>query len=87
LEAHYLGQAVANLVCTLSPQRIVIGGGVAGHTGLFLMIRAEAQRLLNGYVQMPTILERMDEYVVPPGLGGRAGVLGSIVLAEQALGN
>ncbi len=84
LEAHYLGQAVANLVCTLSPQRIIIGGGVAGHAGLFPMIRAEAQKLLNGYVQVPALLKRIDDYVVPPGLGARAGVLGAIVLAERA---
>jgi fructokinase len=87
LEANYLGQAVANLVCTLSPQRIIIGGGVAGHAALFPMIRAEAQKLLNGYVQMPAIVEGMDEYVAPPGLGARAGVLGALALAERALGN
>jgi fructokinase len=84
LEAHYLGQAAANLVCTLSPRRIIIGGGVTGNAGLFPLIRAEARKLLNGYVQTPAILDGLDEYIVPPGLGVRAGVLGALALAEQA---
>jgi fructokinase len=37
--------------------------------------------LLNGYIQAPEILERIDQYIVPPGLGGNAGVLGAIALA------
>jgi fructokinase len=42
-------------------------------------------KLLNGYVQSPAILERIDEYIVPPALGGEAGVLGAFALAEMAL--
>jgi fructokinase len=41
------------------------------------------QEYLNGYVQSPEILERIDSYIVPPGLGNKAGVLGAIALAEQ----
>jgi fructokinase len=50
---------------------------------LFPMIRTEVQKLLNGYVGSPVILEHIDDYIVPPGLGGRAGVLGAIALAQQ----
>jgi fructokinase len=52
-----------------------------GH--LFPLIREQAGRLLNGYIQLPVILERIDEYIVPPALGDRAGVLGAIALARQ----
>lgn len=87
LEAHYLGAGVASLVCTLSPQRVILGGGVMGQAHLFPLVRAEVRRLLNGYVQMPAILtDAIDGYIVPPGLGGRAGVLGSIALGELAAG-
>ena len=76
LEAHYLALAVNNWACVLSPQRIIMGGGVMQHTGLFEMIRAELATILNAY--MPA------SQVLPPMLGGRAGVLGALVLAEQA---
>lgn len=84
LQAHYLGLALTTWVCTLSPSLIVIGGGVMQQPHLFPMIRQELGRLLNGYVRAPEILEGLDRYVVPPQLGGRAGVLGALVLARQA---
>ena len=84
LEAHYIAQGLANIICTLSPQRIVLGGGVMSQAQLFPLIRAEVTRLLNGYIQSPWIHERSNEYIVPPGLGSRAGVLGSIALAQSA---
>jgi fructokinase len=84
LEAHYLALGLANYVCILSPQRIVLGGGVMQQPHLFAPIRKELVRLLNGYIQAPEILERTEEFIVPPLLGSRAGVLGGLVLAEQA---
>jgi fructokinase len=84
LEAHYLALGLATWVCTLSPQRIVMGGGVMQQPHLFPMIRRELAQLLNGYIRARSVLEEMDAYVVPPGLGSRAGVLGAMVLAEQA---
>lgn len=81
LEAHYIALALNNLVCALSPQRIILGGGVMQQSQLFPLIRSELQALLNGYIQSPLLLERMEEYVLPPALGPRAGVLGAIALA------
>ncbi|MFN2144727.1 MAG: ROK family protein [Anaerolineales bacterium] len=86
MEADYIGQACASFVVTLSPQRIILGGGVMEAPGLFPMVRERTQQILNGYVQMPQILEEIDSYIVPPGLGNKAGVLGAIALAERALG-
>jgi fructokinase len=82
LQAHYLALAVVNLICTISPERIVIGGGVMEQPHLFVRVRAEVQHLLNGYVEAPAILGHIDGYIVPPGLGSRAGVLGAIALAK-----
>lgn len=84
LEAHYLALGVANLVCTLSPQRIILGGGVMHQPGLFPMIRRETVELLNGYIRVEKITGQIDEYVVPAQLGDNAGVLGGIALAVQA---
>jgi fructokinase len=84
LEAHYLALGLVNLICTISPQRIILGGGVMKQIGLFRTLRRNVQNLLNGYVQVPVILEQIDQYIVPAALGDRAGVLGAIALAKKA---
>jgi len=85
LEAHYISLAVVNLICAYSPRRIVLGGGVAQHPGLHAAVQARVQKLLNGYIHSPLILEHMDEYLVPPSLGKRSGVLGAIALAMNVI--
>jgi len=84
LEARYLALALVNLICTLSPQRIIIGGGVMEQSHLFPLVRRDVKALLNDYVQAPAILEDIDDYIVPPALGGRAGVLGALALAARS---
>ncbi|HRW07569.1 MAG TPA: ROK family protein [Caldilineaceae bacterium] len=84
LEAHYLAYGLATIIYTLSPQRIVMGGGVMDQRHLFPLIHNNVYTLLNGYIQSDQILENMDSYIVPPGLGSRAGVLGAIALAQDA---
>ena len=84
LEAHYLALALASWVCTLSPKCILLGGGVMQQSQLFDLVRNELARLLNGYVRTEQILSGLDRYVRPPLLGSHAGVLGALVLAEQA---
>lgn len=81
LESDYLAAAVMNLAVTLSPQRFILGGGVMEQPHLFTMIREKFSRMMNGYVRHIDLLEHLDEYIQPPGLGGRAGILGSLVLA------
>jgi len=85
LEAHYLALGLVNFICTLSPQRIILGGGVmVGQPHLFPRIRMNVQNLLNDYVQAPQIKADIDQFIVLPQLGNRAGVLGAISLAIQA---
>lgn len=84
LEAHYLALMCANLTLTISPQRIILGGGVMHQPQMFPLVRAETQRALNKYVRMPQIETAIDTYIVPPGLGDRAGVLGALALAALA---
>jgi len=84
LEAHYLALGLANWVCTLSPKRIVLGGGVMQKEWLFPLVRGELVRLLNGYVQSAELTSHLEEYVVPAKLGNRAGIAGALALAQQA---
>jgi fructokinase len=84
LEATYLAHALVNYTLTLAPQRIIMGGGVMAQEQLFPLIRAKVLALLNGYFQVAEVTEQINEYIVPPGLGSRAGVLGAIALAQRA---
>ena len=84
LEARYLALAINDFICTLSPQRVIIGGGVMEQTQLFPMVRENVRQLLNNYIQANEILQDIDHYIVPPALGKQAGVLGAIALAIEA---
>jgi fructokinase len=86
LEADYLALGLVNVICTISPQRIVVGGGVVETPGLLPLVRARVRDLLAGYVAVPELTEDLDSYIVPPALGRLAGVVGALVLAEQAAG-
>ena len=83
LEAQYLALGVTNLVCTLSPQRIILGGGVMRRSFLFPMVRRKTLELLNNYIRVSEITDHIDEYIVPAQLGENAGVLGAIALALE----
>ncbi|MBV8064626.1 MAG: ROK family protein [Actinobacteria bacterium] len=77
LEAEYLALGLLNVVTVLSPQLIVLGGGVMHKAGLLELVRGRMDELAAGYVAVPD--------VVAPGLGDRAGVLGALELARLAL--
>jgi fructokinase len=81
LEADYIAQVLVTTIYTLSPQRIVLGGGVMQQALLFPKIRTLVKSYLNGYVQSPQILDQIDSYIVPPGLGTYSGMYGAIALA------
>jgi fructokinase len=84
LQADYLGQLCAQLVLTVSPQRIIIGGGVMSQDRLFPLVRLRMRHWLGGYIDRPEILIHADRYVVPPALGAQSGVLGALKLAINA---
>src|SRR6185312_17507000 len=63
LEAEYLALGLANLVLTLSPRRIVVGGGVAARPGLLELVRDRLPEVLAGYVEAPALGAGIDGYV------------------------
>ncbi|MBP2708397.1 ROK family protein [Microbispora sp. RL4-1S] len=87
LEAEYLALAVLNLTYALSPERVIVGGGVAKHPALLARVRARLLDLAAGYPATPALTDpaAMDEYVVAPSLGDRAGVIGAVELARDEL--
>ncbi len=84
LESDYLAQMCVNLIVTVSPEKIVLGGGVMHRTYLLDRIRKETVRLLNGYIQAPEITARIDSYIVIPELYPISGLIGAWLLGKEA---
>ena len=84
LEAEYLASGVVNMIATLSPQRVVMGGGVMKQGQLFPKIRRRVVDMLNGYGAPEEVLNSMDGYIVPPALGDHSGIAGAFALARTA---
>lgn len=80
VEAGYIAYALVNYILTLSPKKIIIGGGVMQKQFMFPNVRRKVQELLNGYINQDLLIKHMDQYIVPPALGSRSGVLGAIAL-------
>ena len=84
LEANYIAHALTAVICLLSPQRIVLGGGVMQQPQLFPLIRQKVRQDLNGYIPSPVIKGTMNGFIVPPGLGKRSGILGAMAMAKRS---
>jgi fructokinase len=82
LEAHYLALGLANITLALSPERLVLGGGVMTRTFLYPLVRAGVKALLAGYLASSILAGDLERYIAPPALGDRAGVLGAMALAQ-----
>jgi len=82
LEARYLALGLVSVMCVLSPERIVVGGGVAHHDGLLNLVRRDVPALMNGYLEATAVRDDIADYITLPQLGMRAGVLGAIALAQ-----
>lgn len=80
MEAYYLAQALMNYTLILSPERIVLGGGVMKQKQLYPLVRQKFAELINDYIQVPDL----EQYIVAPGLEDNAGILGSLLLAADA---
>lgn len=90
IAAHYTAYAIANIICVLSPQRLIIGGSVRkggrlGSDRFFQLIREKVQMVLKGYIRSPALSEGISNYIVPPLLGDDAGICGAIALAQVAV--
>lgn len=85
LEASYLAQMCANMILAVSPEVIVLGGGVMQQMHLFPKIREKTLALLGGYVASPAVTpEGISSYIVPPALGINSGVTGALLLGARA---
>ena len=84
LEARYLAMGIMNAVLTVSPERVVLGGGVVKRPGLVPIVRAQVKELISGYGGLGSLVGNIDDFIVPPALGDHAGVLGALQMAMAA---
>ncbi len=84
LEAHYLAQLCMAALCTISPERILLGGGVMGQAALLPMVRREFSRLVGGYIETPELAD-LDSYISAPALYPDSGLIGGALLALDLL--
>jgi fructokinase len=82
LETRYVAMALANLILTFSPKRVIVGGGLTKKLR-WTLLRATIRELLNGYLDAPELNALIGEYIVRPGLGNDSGVVGAIALASM----
>lgn len=85
MEGYYLAQALMTFILTLSPEKIILGGGVMKQTQVFGYIHKYVVEMLNGYVQKDVILKDIEHYIVYPELGDNAGITGALALASRGL--
>ena len=83
LEAYYLAQAICSYIMILSPERIIVGGGVAHQEQMMPLIRAEVKRQMGGYIAAKG-MQDLDNYIVLPSLNDNQGILGALKLAMDA---
>lgn len=79
--AYYLAQAIMDYTLILSPEKVILGGGVMKQTQLFNLIRKSFDEQMNHYVALPNL----DEYIVPCKLKDNAGIMGALLLAKEEL--
>lgn len=83
MEAYYIAQAICSYIMMISPERIVLGGGVMHQEQMLPLVRREVRRQLRGYIQGKG-LDDLDSYIVPVSLGDNQGVMGAVKLAMDA---
>lgn len=84
LEAYYIAYSLTNLIFTVCPERIILGGGVMHQMQLFPLIRKYVKEMINGYMEFEG-LNDLDNYIVPASLNDDQGIMGALKLASMAL--
>lgn len=84
LEAYYIAQALVDYILILSPQMIILGGGVMHQEQLFPQIRSYVEKMMNGYIKTKEMAD-LDHYIVPASLHDDQGIMGALELGRRAL--
>ncbi len=80
IQAYYIAQALMTYVLTIAPEKIILGGGVMNQDHMLIKIRQSFKEQMADYMDVPAL----DEYIVRWGLPNESGIIGSLLLAEDA---
>lgn len=78
--SYYLGQALANYILILSPNKIILGGGVMNNKNFLIDINLNVKKILNDYILKKEFNEKINQYIVSPKLGKKSGIYGGFAL-------
>ncbi len=81
LEADYISLALMNLICTISPQKIILGGDVMHQVHLFEKIHQKTRDVLNNYIKSKYLEDHIQELIAMPYLQDNSGIFGALDLA------
>ena len=81
LEGEYIAYALSDLVCTISPEKIILGGGVMHRYYLYDIIRTKTVSIINRYIRSKYLEESIGDYITPPRLKSDSGLVGALCLA------
>lgn len=84
LEAYYIACALTNYIMILSPQKIILGGGVMHQTQLMSRIRAYVKEMVGGYL-VTKELSDLEQYITLPSLNDNQGIMGALKLGMNEL--
>ncbi|MBS6642857.1 MAG: ROK family protein [Clostridiaceae bacterium] len=84
MEAYYIAQALVDYIVILSPQRIVLGGGVMHQEHMMPLVREQVKEQLNAYIQTKELSD-LESYIVLPSLNDNQGIMGALKLALDEL--
>lgn len=76
MEAWYLAHGILAMLAIVSPERVILGGGVSQAENLHALTEARLLELAAGYFPQ---LQR-GPCIVPPALGQQAGIVGALLL-------
>jgi len=84
LEGEYIAYALSDLICTISPEKIILGGGVMHRDYLYDIVRTKTVSINNRYIRSKYLEESIEDYITPPRLKGESGLIGALCLAIHA---
>lgn len=87
MEGYYIAQALITYILTLSPEKIILGGGVLKQRQLLPIIYKHVKELNKGYVAFEQLEDRILDYIVTPGIEGLSAIKGGFYAAKNKLTN